>query len=62
MTCVATAAKVSAHTLRDHRQAGRFDPGDLVSVAGYIVGQRLLKEVKCRADRDPGDEAPEHDP
>ena len=38
---IALAARMPIHTVRDHRQSGRLDPSDLLSVASYVISNRL---------------------
>jgi len=41
MADISSAAGVPIRTLKEHRQTGTFDPGNIVSIAWYIVSRRI---------------------
>jgi len=42
---IAAAAGVSVHTVRDHKEKKWLDPGDLMQVGRYIVGNRMKPQA-----------------
>jgi len=43
---IAAATGQSVEVVRDHKQGGKFNPDDFVSVCRYVVGKILEREAK----------------